>query len=85
MGKKRKKAGVKTAARKANKKLILRALTDPRFRRLLATDPMEALGKRKLTDVQRKEVQLVLATVKGIESQMNVMADHLLCACGVIV
>jgi hypothetical protein len=75
----------KTAAKKANKELILRALSDPKFRKQLDSDPLKALGKRSLTAVQKREVEMVLAAVKGIEMQMNIMADQLLCACGVIV
>ena len=75
----------KKVAKKANKQLILKALTDPKFRRQINSDPAAALKKKSLTKIQKKEVELVLAAVKGIESQMNVMADKLLCACGVIV
>ena len=71
--------------KKANKVLIHRALTDPKFRRLLVSDPKAALQVRKLTQIQMKEVELVLAAVKGIESQMNALADKLLCACAVTV
>ena len=71
--------------KRANKELIHRALTDPKFRRLLASDPKAALQVRRLTQVQMKEVELVLAVVKGIESQMNALADKLLCACAVTV
>ena len=74
-----------TARKKANRDLVYRALTDPKFRRLLQTNPRKALGKPKLTAVQLREVDLVLASVKGIQSQMNNMADKLLCACSVVV
>ena len=73
------------ARRKANREMVYRALTDPKFRQLLETNPREALNKPKLTEVQKREVDLVLASVKGIQSQMNNMADKLLCACSVIV
>ncbi len=76
---------LKAARKKANKELVYKALTDTRFRRLLESDPRKALGKPRITAIQRKEVELVLATVKGIQSQMNNMADKLLCACSVIV
>ncbi len=78
-------SATRTSPRKANKELVLKALTDPKFRKLLAADPTKALGKRRLTDIQKREIELVLASVKGIELQLNIMADKLLCACGVIV
>ena len=75
----------RVAGRKANKQLILKALTDAKFRKQLETDPVNALGKKKLTDIQKKEIEIVLASVKGIESHMSIIADELLCACGVAV
>lgn len=74
-----------SARRKANRELVLRALTDPKFRRQLEKNPRKALGKPRLTTVQKREVDLVLASVRGIQSQMNNMADKLLCACSVVV
>ncbi len=67
--------------RRVNRELVLRALTDRKFRRLLETKPAEVLGK-KLTPIQEREVELVLATVRGIESQVHSLADELLCANG---
>lgn len=73
----------KKASSKANKQMILRALTDAAFRKQLTTDPAAALGRRRpLSAVQLKEVQLVLATIKGIERQIGTIADELLCANG---
>jgi hypothetical protein len=66
----------------ANKELVVRALTDPKFRKLLATDPAKALGVAKLTAVKEREVKLVLAVVKGIDRQIANLADELLCANG---
>jgi len=81
----RKGASTRAVARKANRQMVLRALTDPKFRKLLSTQPHKALGKTSLTAIQKKEVELVLAAIKGIESQMAVIADELLCACSVAV
>lgn len=75
----------KRVAQRANRELVLKALTNPKFRKQLAKDPTAALKKEKLSKVQIKEVELVLEVVKGVEAQMNGMADKLLCACGVIV
>jgi hypothetical protein len=73
----------KKSSQKANKEMILRALTDPAFRRQLVADPAAALGKKKaLSAVQLKEVKLVLAIVKNIDRQIGTIADELLCANG---
>ncbi|MCL6449926.1 MAG: hypothetical protein K6T75_01335 [Acetobacteraceae bacterium] len=67
---------------KRQKDLILRALTDVEFRRLLASDPLRALGKSSLTPEGRKQVELVLATVKEVEAKITNLADQLLCLNG---
>jgi len=67
------------AKKKVNKELVLKALTDREFRKLLGTDPEKALGK-SLSPVQKQEIALVLATVKGIESHIVHLSDILLCA-----
>lgn len=67
------------AKKKVNKELVLQALTNREFRKLLATNPEKALGK-SLTAVHKQEIALVLATVKGIESHIGHLADSLLCA-----
>lgn len=67
---------------KRQKELILQALTDPKFRKLLQENPKEALGVKRLTSDMKKEIQLVLAAVKGINSQISALADELLCANG---
>jgi hypothetical protein len=68
--------------------LILQALTDPKFRQLLKTDPAKAIGKPTPSAVQFKEIDLILAAVSGIEAQIANMADQLLCnngGCSVVV
>lgn len=64
------------------KVLILQALTDAKFRKQLQENPKRALGAEKLTAEMKKEIQLVLAAVKGINSQISALADELLCANG---
>ncbi len=64
-----------------NRELVVRALTDAKFRRLLKTDPAKALAK-EITPLHQREIALVLATVRGIESQIGHIADELLCANG---
>ena len=70
-----------------NKKLIIKALTDPKFRRMLVANPSKALGVTRLSAVNKREIQLVVRTVRGIESQISSMADYLLCVtdgpCGI--
>jgi hypothetical protein len=63
---------------KGNRDMILRALTDRKYRKLLEEKPEEALGAR-VSDVQRREVSLVLATVRGLEAQIKAVGDELLC------
>lgn len=79
----KKPTGKKPDARKRriNRDLVLRALTDAEFRRQLQESPAEVLGKRP-TQVNARELQLVLAAVKGIEAQIRGLADELLCANG---
>lgn len=73
----------KTAAfKKRQKELILRALTDVRFRKLLVADPAQALAVEKITPEMKKEIAFVLAAVKGIDNQISALADELLCANG---
>jgi hypothetical protein len=67
---------------KKQKALILKALTDPKFRKALAADPAAALGAKKMTPEKKKEVTLLLAVVKGIDAQIAALADELLCANG---
>ena len=73
--------------RSVNKKLIVKALTDPKFRRLLVANPRKALGVARLSAVNKREIELVVKTVRGIESQISSMADYLLCVtdapCGI--
>lgn len=71
------------AEKKKQRELILKALTDPKFRKLLASSPAEALGVKKITLEMAREVKLVLASVKGIDAHIGAMADELLCACSV--
>ena len=63
---------------KGNRDMILRALTDRKYRKLLEDTPDRALGAR-VTDVQKREISLVLATVRGLESQIKAVGDELLC------
>lgn len=70
------------SSKKRRKELVLRALTDPKFRKLLATDPKEALGRKEITPTLQKEIGFVLAVVRGIETQISLLADELLCVNG---
>lgn len=65
-----------------NKQLVVRALTDPGFRKMLAVDPQKALGVSELSAVNEREVAFVLDLVKNIVAWINSLADQLLCANG---
>ncbi len=67
---------------KGNRDLILRALTDRTFRKSLEENPGRALGLARMTDVNKREISLVLATVRGLESQIKSVGDELLCLTG---
>lgn len=67
--------------RKANRQLVLRALTEPNFRKLLATAPEQALGV-ETAKINKEEIRFILAAVKAIEYQIGALADELLCANG---
>jgi hypothetical protein len=67
--------------KRQNRELILKALTDPKFRRELKAAPERVMRKRG-TRVNRAEIALVLAAVKGIEAQIRGLADELLCLNG---
>lgn len=66
------------AKRRANKQMVLRALTDPKFRKQLQDAPHQVVGKR-LSAVEQREIDLVLVTVKGIERQISGISLNLLC------
>lgn len=65
-----------------NREFILKALIDPGFRKALKEDPAKALGMREFTEVNKQEVRLILAAVKGIDTLIAVASDELLCAYG---
>ena len=65
---------------KKNRDMILRALTDRKFRKLLEATPEQTIGR--VTDVKQREISLVLATVRGIEAQIKAIGDELLCLNG---
>ena len=72
----------KRSDKQVNKELVVRALTEPKFRKQLLKDPAAALKVKRLSDTQAQEVKLVLAMVKGIDRQISGLADELLCATG---
>jgi hypothetical protein len=69
------------AKKRMNRDLVLKALTDRKFRKSLEEAPQVALGK-KVTDIHLRELSLVLATVKGLEAQIAAIGDELLCLNG---
>lgn len=67
---------------KDKRDFILKALIDPEFRKALEENPGRALNIRELTEINKREVRLILAAVKGINTQIAAAADELLCAYG---
>jgi len=71
---------IKLKEENKNKELIIKALVDPKFRQELKESPAKVLGVKSLTEINKNEIKFVFATVKSIESMINLMADTLLCA-----
>lgn len=61
-----------------HKELILRALTDPNFRRELEDNPERVMG-HEISREARLEIDMVLKLIEDIDSQIMEMADKLLC------
>lgn len=61
-----------------NKKLILRALTDKKFREQLKSNP-EKIFDVKGGGINRYEISTILNTVNLIESRLHSAADEVLC------
>lgn len=62
-----------------NRELIIRAITDPTFRKQLEHSPKEALGLREFTERNRTEVRAILDAVAKIDGMVSGTADMLLC------
>lgn len=71
-----------TGKAKKNREIILKALTDPKFRKALEEDPAKTLNMREFTDVNKQEIRLVLAAVRGINTLISAAADQILCMDG---
>jgi hypothetical protein len=74
--------GYEGEKREVNRKLVLRALTEPEFRKKLEAAPREVLGIREFSATNELEIRFVLAAVRAIEAQIGGLADELLCANG---
>lgn len=81
MAKKPPRGKPSAAKKRQNRELILKALTDRKFRRALEESPREVLGK-EVTGIHESEIRLVLAAVKGLEAQIKSIGDELLCLNG---
>jgi hypothetical protein len=64
----------------SQKEMVLKALTDPKFRKMLQAEPEKLLNKRTIDVATQKEIAVTLSLVKGIEAQISAVADELLCA-----
>jgi hypothetical protein len=69
------------------KKLVLRALTDPKFRKMLNENPMEAA---EMYDIKGgvQVINRVLATTNFVDNQIHDITDYILCteppvSCGI--
>ncbi len=65
-----------------NRRLVIRALTDPQYRFQLQTNPAAALGIPQLTAHNHMEIQRILQLVQRLEMEIGHVADELLCASG---
>jgi hypothetical protein len=63
-----------------NRELLKRALTDPKFRRTLETNPQEVLGKVTREDVA--SLNAALEKVKQIDATIEKLAGEVLCTNG---
>ncbi|MBN1812499.1 MAG: hypothetical protein JXA14_11735 [Anaerolineae bacterium] len=64
-----------------NKELLKRALTDPKFRRTLETNPKEILGP-KVTRADIASLNAALEKVKQIDATIEKLAGEVLCTNG---
>jgi hypothetical protein len=71
-----------STTKEKNRALVLKALTDPAFRKQLETAPAKALGVTTLTADKTKMVKKVLISIQEIEGKLDGLVDELLCANG---
>ncbi|MGE5342817.1 MAG: hypothetical protein ACM3SY_15195 [Candidatus Omnitrophota bacterium] len=64
---------------KLNRTLVLRALTDPKFRKMLEENPLEAAELAQITG-GIAEVNSILSAVQSIGTQIYTVGDELLCS-----
>lgn len=66
---------------KVKKKLVLKALTDPKFRRLLEENPEEALKLDELAGIKAGAdvVKDILDTIGEINDQSQKISDYIFC------
>ena len=75
------KVKAKPITLKRKKDLLVKALTDPKFRTQLAKSPAKVFGVTKLTTKDQTIVKETLAKIEQLEGQIAALADELLCAC----
>jgi hypothetical protein len=66
---------------KSKKRLVLKALTDPKFRKLLQESPEEALKTEELAGIKAGAdvVNDILNTVNQINQQAQKISDYIFC------
>jgi hypothetical protein len=73
---------IKTNSLAKNRELVYKALTNPSFRKQLQEQPELAIGKKQITDANKKEIKRILEMVREIDTRIGSIADELLCANG---
>jgi len=68
---------------KQKKELLVRALTDPKFRTQLERSPAKVFGVSKLSTIDAKIIKETMTKLQALETQITSLADELLCSCGV--
>lgn len=65
-----------------SRELICKALTDPNFRRLLQTNPAQALGVRQVTPEQTAMIKKMLLAIDDIDAKINSVAESIVVTYG---
>lgn len=62
------------------KRLILKALTDPKFRELLSVNPQKALNAEELAEIKGGQGVLEILDIVGtVNAQSTKVSDYLFC------
>ncbi len=64
------------------KQLILKALTDPKFRKLLQENPMEAMEMAEIRGGYIVDPMTIIDTVHAVEKTISEIGEQILCTSG---